>query len=130
MAAIHPRFRGFPADSGFLTVQRMREFLAEAYIPRTTSGELTAVETVSASAEALRTGGQYVRLVRSLLVAEDETCFYIFEADSESVVHEVGERSRLRFTRISEIDRDWSATFAVTDPEPRPPTARPERSNT
>ena len=66
----------------------MREYLVEVYVPR--NGAAAAVRAAGdrarESAEQLSVEGTAVRYVRAIFVAEDETCFYVFEADSAEAV--------------------------------------------
>ena len=79
----------------------MTEFLGELYVSRE-SGE--AVEQnenrVREAAAQLTREGEHVRLVRTIFVPEDETCFYLFEAGSAGAVREVGARAALPFDRV------------------------------
>jgi hypothetical protein len=59
-------------------------------------------EEISAAAEQLTREGTRVRLVRSILVPEDETCFYLFRAQSGDAVRAAAARAGLRFERVVE----------------------------
>ncbi|MGB2874106.1 MAG: nickel-binding protein [Gaiellaceae bacterium] len=54
------------------------------------------------AAEQLASEGTPVRYMRLLFVPEDETCFYIYEADSSDAVAEAAQRAELRFERVIE----------------------------
>lgn len=71
----------------------MSEFLVEAYVSR---GAAPVDEL------RLHEVSPVVRLVRSIFVPEDETCFYLFEAPSIEAVREAMPRAGLRVERISE----------------------------
>lgn len=43
-----------------------------------------------------------MRFVRSVFVPEDETCFYVYEADSAGTVREVARRAGLPIDRLVE----------------------------
>lgn len=87
----------------------MSEFLVEVYISRATGPSVPqGSEEVAAAAERLTGEGTQVRLVRSILVPEDETCFYLFQAQTSEAVREVAERAGLRFERVVEAVADWS----------------------
>lgn len=63
---------------------------------------MSQYEDVSAAAEELTSEGTHVRLVRSILVPEDETCFYLFQAQTGDAVRQVATRAGLRFERVVE----------------------------
>ena len=81
----------------------MAEFLVEQYVART---DHAAVERGAASArlaaEVLTREGTPVRYLRSLVVPEDETCFYLYEAASVEAVQEAALRGALPYDRIAE----------------------------
>jgi hypothetical protein len=72
-------------------------FLAELYSPYGDDAMARAAKRLDAVA-ALRS----VRFVRSVFVPEDETCFYLFEADALEAVLRVARQANLRFEHISE----------------------------
>ena len=81
----------------------MAEFLLEVYATRTDPGAVDeAVRRAGAAADSLASEGSHVRYVRSIFVPEDETCFYVYEADSVDTVHEVARRAGLCVDRIVE----------------------------
>ncbi|MGO9954525.1 MAG: hypothetical protein ACLP50_00845 [Solirubrobacteraceae bacterium] len=85
----------------------MREFAAEQYL----SGNDTAAAEQAAgrarlAAEQLSRDGTAIELIRAIFIPADETCIYIYRADSLEVVREAGARSSLRFERISEALTD------------------------
>jgi hypothetical protein len=99
------------------------EFLVEVYVsPATGSFPVPQYVDISAAAEELTREGTHVRLVRSILVPEDETCFYLFQAQTGDAVREVAVRAGLRFERVVEA--------VATKPAPtRPaPVTQPSRS--
>jgi uncharacterized protein DUF4242 len=74
-------------------------YLVESYTPTTT--DLDEVERrASRAAEDLSVAGHMVRYVRSIYVAEDETCFYLFDAESADTVRLASERADLHAQRI------------------------------
>jgi hypothetical protein len=85
------------------------EFLVEVYLSRATAA--TAVPgpaDVSDAADQLTREGRPARLLRSIFVPEDETRFYLFQAQSIESVREAVARSRLRFERMVEVTSDWA----------------------
>jgi hypothetical protein len=80
----------------------MAEFLVELYVSREATGsfELDA-ERVRRAAEELTSEGTPVRCLRSILVPEDETCLFLYEAVSMEAVREASVRAGLAFERIS-----------------------------
>ena len=85
----------------------MPEFLVEVYVARPAATWTPRPEHVSAAADQLTSKGTQVRLVRSILVPEDETCFYLFEAETGDAVREVAERAGLRIERVVDAVREW-----------------------
>ena len=79
----------------------MPSYLLELYVPRTCS-----VPEASAAArsveDAARRSGLELRYVRTLFVAEDETCFHVFEAPSREILAASLERAGVREARITE----------------------------
>ncbi len=88
----------------------MSDYLVEVYTPRspaTFAGPGPA--DVSGAAEELTREGRPVQFVRSILVPEDETCFYFFESQTSEAVSEVATRAGLRFERVLRAFSDWQA---------------------
>ena len=87
----------------------MTEFLVEIYLSRTAAGVATSqAEGVARVADQLTGEGKPVRLLRSVFVPEDETCFYLFAAQSSDAVVEAARRCGLQFDRLVEATSDWS----------------------
>ena len=81
----------------------MPEFLVERYVSRSDAAAVRAgVERVRREAERMSALGVPVRLVRSIFVPEDETCFYLYEGESIDAVLEAAGRAELRVDRIAE----------------------------
>ena len=62
------------------------------------------------AADTLQAEGELVRFLRAIYVPEDDTCFFLIEADSPQLVDEVGVRSGVSFHRVAEpVDagRGW-----------------------
>jgi hypothetical protein len=82
---------------------RMHEFVAEQYFSRTDiAGARRAGGAAQHAAEELARDGMAIELVRSVFVPEDETCIFIFEADSLESVRLGAERGGLAFDRIAQ----------------------------
>jgi hypothetical protein len=79
------------------------EFLLELYVAR---GDLGAVEREAAraraAADALRRSGRVVRYVRSFYIPADETCFFVYEADTPDAVRDAARQAELQVERILE----------------------------
>lgn len=81
----------------------MPEFVAEQYFSRTdAAGAHRAGRAARDAAELLNREGTEVELVRSLFVPQDETCLFIYEADSLASVRMAAQRAALAFDRIAE----------------------------
>ena len=82
----------------------MVTFLVEVYEPRgcdpVSLSELEA-RTRAAANQVSRSGGT-VQCLRAILVPEDETCFYVFEASSRDSVLEAARRAGLSNARVTE----------------------------
>jgi hypothetical protein len=78
----------------------MGKFIVELYVGR---GEEAALERGIAltrrAAERLTRGGRAVRLFRTLLVPEDETCYLLFEAVDAAAAQEAAAAAGLPFER-------------------------------
>jgi hypothetical protein len=64
-------------------------------------------DDVSAAAERITQEGGYVRLRRWILVPDEETGFYLFDAQSGAAVREAATRGGLSFERVVEAVSDW-----------------------
>ena len=81
----------------------MTEFLAELYVSKTgCDATHEAWDRLVEAAADLTVEGQPVRLVRSIFVPEDETCFFLYQAASADAVREAARRASLAFERVSE----------------------------
>jgi hypothetical protein len=79
----------------------MSEYLAEVYHPRSTaSAPQPSPEEVRNAVETLSRQGREVCLVRVILVPDDETCFYLFKAESADDVKEAAARAGLNVERL------------------------------
>ena len=81
----------------------MAEYLVELYVPRTGAATARRFATdARRAAEELTREGTPVRYQRSILVPDDETCFYLYEAETADAVREAARRAELPFERIAE----------------------------
>jgi hypothetical protein len=85
----------------------MPNYLVECYLPRAGVAR-DAGRRVRLAAEGLSRDGVAVRYLRMTLLPDDETCFYLFEADSPDAVEEVSRRADLRRFRVvsAVVDHD------------------------
>jgi hypothetical protein len=85
----------------------MAEFLVELYVSRTDPDAVGRdVERARAASAELTREGTPVRFLRSIFVPEDETCLFLFEAESVDVVREVARRAALSYEHIAETVPD------------------------
>jgi len=77
------------------------EFLVEQYV---SCADATATGSNSKrarlAAAEVSSEGTTVRYLRAILVPEDETCFYLYEAGSAEAVRGAARRAGLQFERI------------------------------
>ena len=79
----------------------MPSYLLELYLPR--AGSLAAAAEDARRVEQFATlEGEELRYVRTFFVAEDETCFHVFEASSREAVLEASRRAGLEDARVTE----------------------------
>jgi hypothetical protein len=81
----------------------MAEFLVELYVPET-DPEAAGCGAKSArlAAEELTREGVSVTYLQSIFVPEDETCFFLYEAEAAADVEKAARRASIRFERIAE----------------------------
>jgi hypothetical protein len=78
------------------------EFLVELYVSRTHGPAVeNSARSARRAAKELTAEGRPVRYVRSLFVPEDETCFFLYEADAAADVEEAARRASLPFDRVA-----------------------------
>ena len=83
----------------------MPEFLAEVYVSKAgEAARLPDIETVVAAANQVTQEGSRVELLRLIHVPEDETCFYLFSAESADGVVDTADRAGLRLDRLAGVD--------------------------
>ncbi len=81
----------------------MREFVAEQYLPA--DGSAAAVRRAEAAREAaeqLTHEGTEVHFVRSIFIPEDETCIYLYRAESIDAVRAAVALASLPVERVAE----------------------------
>ena len=78
-----------------------RTFLVEAYAPA--ASDLATLLDQARRAAATQGADQAVMHVRSILVAEDETCFHLFEAKSIEAVSSAVAAAHIHANRIVEV---------------------------
>ena len=87
----------------------MSEFLVEVYLSPSTAGAVQPrPEDVSRAADQLSQEGVQVELVRTVFAPAEETCFFLFQAQSSDAVVEAARRSGLQFDRLVETVPDWA----------------------
>lgn len=85
-------------------IASMAEYLVELYLPRSRGDDLAAAAPrARAAAEQLTRQGTVVRYLRTIFVPEDETCFYLFEAESAEAVGNAARRASISFERVLEV---------------------------
>jgi hypothetical protein len=95
----------------------MPEFLAETYTPRLAPGTPTPSAADAARAAAQASGPQApVRFLGAIIVPEEETCFWLYQAASADAVRAAMIASELRPDRIT-------PAISIRPPDPTPGTA-------
>jgi hypothetical protein len=78
------------------------EFLVELYVPRGDGGAVErSARSARLAAEALRREGRSVEYVRSIFVADDETCFLLYRATTAADVEEAARRASIPTDRVA-----------------------------
>ena len=79
----------------------MVEFLLEVYVSRRDRAAVEeSTRRARRAAEQLSREGAPVRFLRSLFVPDEETCFYLYDADSAERVGEAARRAGLPSERV------------------------------
>jgi len=82
----------------------MREFVLELYVARTDAAAMSsAARRARLAARELTGEGTRVRFLRSIFVAEDETCLLLYEAASADAVRKAAARAGLPCDRVAEV---------------------------
>jgi len=85
----------------------MTEFLLELYVAKTNCAVIAVqANRLRRAAAELTAEGRPVRIVRSIFVAEDETCFVLVEAATAESVRDAATRAALPFERVAETTVD------------------------
>jgi hypothetical protein len=85
----------------------MTEYLVELYVPKTNCAAVAVeAERLTNAAAELTAEGRTVRLVQSIFVPEDETCFLLVQAATPENVLETARRAALRIERVVETADD------------------------
>lgn len=88
----------------------MSGYLVEVYQSRSPANAASpSPADVAHAADQLTHEGKPVRLLQSLFVPEDETCFFLFDAQSSEAVVEAASRSGLRFERLVRAEDAWTS---------------------
>lgn len=100
----------------------MARYLVELYLPKVGSDGLReAAVRARSAAEELSRQGTPVRYVRALLLADDETCFHLYEAATAESVREAARRAGIPVERI--VEAVEVAPGRATRPARLPPGA-------
>ena len=83
--------------------QPVRAFRVELHLPAAGPGALAvAGERARRAVEEIASEGVRVRWIRSVYVAEEDACFFVFEAPSPDAVGEASRRAAVEYERIVE----------------------------
>jgi hypothetical protein len=94
-------------------------YCLELYLPRASAAPLEEeASQARLAAEVIATNGITVHYVRTTYLAEDETCFHLFEANSAEDVAEVARRAGLPSERITLAVEAAAATARKRDGGP------------
>lgn len=92
------------------------EYLAEIYHPDRDGDGVAELEArLREAAEELNRERLRVRCLRSIFVPADETCFFLFEAESEAAVESASGRAQVALVRVAEA---VSSAWTPARPEP------------
>ena len=89
----------------------MTEYLVELYVSKTNCAAIRAGwDRLREAAADLTAEGRPVRIVRSIFVPEDETCFVLVETAEADTVRETARRAGLPCERVVEATVDIAET--------------------
>jgi hypothetical protein len=77
------------------------EFIAEVYAPRCSDHASRWPAQISGAARTLTSEGTPIALLCSVFVPDDETCLFVFEAQTSEAVQTVARRCDLRIDRLA-----------------------------
>ena len=82
----------------------MTTYLLEAYVPRSDVRRLSELDAAAREAAAtLQRCGRPVRLMRSIYLPCDETCFLLVETMERNAAEELAGRLELAVVRLAEV---------------------------
>jgi hypothetical protein len=85
----------------------MPEFLVELYVSKTNCGDVAAgAERLGRAAAELTAEGSPVRVMRSIFVPEDDTCYVLTEAATAELVRDAASRAAVAVERVVEATYD------------------------
>jgi Protein of unknown function (DUF4242) len=88
----------------------MQSYIVETYLPKLEErGCREAAARARRVSAELSLAGFGVRYLRSLFVADDETCFYIFDAESMETVEAASRLAGLGYVRIVPVTLEVGA---------------------
>ena len=99
----------------------MPEYVLELYVARSDAAAMSsAARRARLAAEALTGEGTAVRYLRSIFVAEYETCFLLYEAASADAVRNAAGRAGLPFDHVAEVVAESNTEETGPCPSPMP----------
>jgi hypothetical protein len=82
----------------------MKEYMVELYVSRADPGAVERAAKLTRAAAAQMTGlGTPVRLLRSIYAAEDETCFFLYAAETIDAVRQAANATGRPFEHVAEV---------------------------
>jgi hypothetical protein len=78
----------------------MPRFLVESYLPPAPDALEQASDEARRAAELATSGGSNVHYLRTTLLRADETCFHVFDADSQEAMEAALERAGIVVERV------------------------------
>jgi len=82
-------------------MEALTTFLLELYVPKAEGSSPTSgVERLGSAAEELSAEGTSVRVVCTIVVPDDETCYVLVEAATAETVRDLARRAALPFERV------------------------------
>ena len=81
--------------------QSHAKYLIEAYVPTSSTASLGDHDVrLRRAAQEMAAEGTAIRLLDTLLIPEEEICFFVFEACSHEDVAELSRRAEIGYERI------------------------------